>query len=239
MSGSITHFLAEFQKAGVSRASHFDVLIPGRLGGHQYVPDSFLTFRCEAAEIPGRQLNSSDIKIYGPVYKTPFQSIYQETNLTFVETANMDVRLFMEQWMDLIQDSETNKLSYPNTYMQNIEIRQYDVISSLPDAPGGISGLPTTEKDPETGKPKKVYQEQKLRLVMTARLYDAFPTNINQMTTAWSDDSFHRLQVTFFYRYYTLIQNAALPAPGVQSATPTPKQVSQQTSSFSGDDNIT
>jgi hypothetical protein len=236
MSGSITHFLAEFSKGGIAKASHFDVMIPGSIGGKQFVPDNFLTFRCEAAEIPGRQLNSADIKIYGPIYKTPFQSIYQETTLTFIETATMDIRLFMEQWMDLIQDSETNALSYPNTYCRDIEIRQYDMVSANPDAPGGIAGLPSIEKDEQTGKTKKVYQEQKLRRVLTAKLYDAFPTNINQMTTAWSDDSPHRLQVTFFYRYYSLVQNAALPNPPVASQTPTPTQVSQNT--FSGDDNV-
>jgi hypothetical protein len=32
----------------------------------------------------------------------------------------------------------------------------------------------------------------------------AYPVNINQMTTAWSDDSPHRVQVTFFYEWYSI-----------------------------------
>ncbi len=225
MSGSITQFLAEFEKRGASRASHFDVLIPilGEVG-RSNLPASYLMFRCEAAEFPGRQLNSSEQKIYGPIYKTPYQNLYQETTLTFLETADLDIRYFFEEWMNLIINTSTNEVSYPDTYMQNIEVRQYDVVADRPDAPGngGIAGGPFIEKD-ESGKIQRVFKENNLKKVMTCKLFDAFPTNINQMTTSWSDDSYQRVQVTFFYRYYQLIPNTIMPsdpASSIQSQTP-------------------
>ena len=35
-------------------------------------------------------------------------------------------------------------------------------------------------------------------------LHRAFPTAVNPMTTAWSDDAFHRVQVTLVYEWYDL-----------------------------------
>ncbi len=234
MSGSITQFLAEFSKTGVARTSHFDVLIPTKFKvDYVKLPSSLLTFRCEVSELPGRQLLSSDIKIYGPTYKTPYQNVYAETNLTFIETADMDVRVFFERWMDLIIDSTTNRIAYPDDYVQTIEVRQYDVVSESPDAPGngGIAGGPTIVKD-EEGKTTRNYKETRLRKVLTCTLIDAFPTNINQMTTQWNDDSIHRVQVTFFYRSYTLTQHALSPAPLVNVPQDAPIRVA----SFSGED---
>lgn len=225
MAGSISHFLSEFERRGASRASHFDVLIPiPQYMVRSKLPAQVLTFRCEAAEIPGRQLNSSDVKIYGPIYKTPFQSLYAETTLTFIETGDMDVRFFFEEWMNLIINSETNRITYPDEYISNMEVRQYDVVSDRPDpkGSGGIAGGPDIVKD-DAGRVSRVYREINLRKTLTTKFVSAFPTNINQMPTAWSDDSFHRLQVTFFYRYYTLVQHSLVKDdPIIKSSTPPP-----------------
>lgn len=226
MPGSITQFISEFDKWGASKVSHFDVFIPpmGDVIGGLAIPTELLTFRCESAELPGRQLVSNDIKIYGPIYKTPFQSLYSETTLTFIETANLDVRKFFEAWMNAIWDSNTNALQYPDTYMKDIEIRQYDVtaVNKDPGKPesltNGIAGGPqvTTDKNG-----RKVYKAStpNLKRVLTAKLYQSFPTNINQMTTAWGDDSLHRLQISFFYRYYDLFETEEVIAPAPVSTS--------------------
>lgn len=179
MSGSIADFLGNLMKGGVSKTSHFDVLIPAAN------PDlgRDMSFRCEAAEIPGRQIATTDNKIYGPVYKTPFQSVYAESSLRFVETANFDIRVFFETWMDTIWDSSTNQMSYPEKWMREIQIIQYDVTPS--EAQGS-----------------------NLKKVLTCKLRDAFPINVNQMPTDWTDDSFHRVMVTFAYRSYKLLHHS-------------------------------
>ena len=207
MPGTVIEFLAEFNKKGVAKSSHFDVLFPPLpfLLNRPSIPQSYLTFRCEAGELPGRQLATSDIKIYGPVYRIPYQSVYAEIVLTFIETGEMDLKFFFEEWMNAIWHQPTNRLAYPDTYLIDFDIRQYDMISSQPDQQGhgGIAGGPEIVVE-EDGSRSRVFHELHLRKTLTAHLYRAFPTNVNQMTTAWVDDSLHRLQVTFFYQSYSL-----------------------------------
>ena len=38
----------------------------------------YLALQCETAELPGKSLNTQDVKIYGPTFKIPFQTVYQE-----------------------------------------------------------------------------------------------------------------------------------------------------------------
>ena len=46
----------------------------------------YLALQCETAELPGKSLQTADVKIYGPTFKVPFQTQYNETTLTFVCT---------------------------------------------------------------------------------------------------------------------------------------------------------
>ena len=44
----------------------------------------YLALQCENAELPGRTLATADVKIYGPTFKVPYQSMYGDMNLTFL-----------------------------------------------------------------------------------------------------------------------------------------------------------
>jgi|GEM_PF-6091078 len=179
MPGNISEFLADIRERGIAKTSHFDVQLTPPVVVIE--PDStgiapLLTLRCESAELPGRQIGTTDNRIYGPIYKTPYDSIYAETTFTFVDTAEMDIRKFFERWMNQIFDSETNTIHYIDDIVTDIFVRQYDV-----------SG--TTES---------------LNTILQFQLFRAFPTNINQLTTSWGDDAPHKLNVTFFYEYYII-----------------------------------
>jgi hypothetical protein len=51
------------------------------------------------------------------------------------------------------------------------------------------------------------------KLSYSVNLYDAYPISINQMDLNWSDESVHKLVVTFAYTYW---QNNSLQAAGMQ-----------------------
>ena len=40
----------------------------------------YLALQCEAAELPGKSLLTSEAKIYGPVFKVPYQTQYTEAS---------------------------------------------------------------------------------------------------------------------------------------------------------------
>jgi len=201
MAGIFHEFLSHLKGTGLAKSSHFQVFIPlaPRDLDKTVLNGRTLSFRCESAELPGRQLVTQDSRIYGPVYKTPYQSVYQDITLTFLETGDFFVRRFFETWMNIIFNSVTNTMAYPNEYRSDILITQYDM--SLPSE--GADSLAT---------------------IATWQLVSAFPTAVNQMPVAWTEDGFHRVSVTLAYEFY-VITRPQKPAENINEKAPTsPKQ---------------
>lgn len=136
----------------------------------------YLALQCEAAELPGRTLETADVRIYGPSFKVPYRMQYSETTLTFICTNDFYERKLFERWMDAIIPSDTNNPRFPKSqasrYMTDIRIIQYDDI---------------------------------VRQIYAVDLIDAFPTGISPQALSWGDDGFHRLSVQFTYQKYRSI----------------------------------
>ena len=133
----------------------------------------YLALQCETAELPGKSLQTADVKIYGPTFKVPYQTMYTDTTLTFLCTNEFYERKLFDRWMEAIMPSDTNNLRYPkgqqSRYMTNIKIIQYDDF---------------------------------IKQIYAVELIDAFPVGIAPQTLSWSEDGFHRLSVSFAYQRY-------------------------------------
>jgi len=133
----------------------------------------YLALQCEAAELPGRTLQTADVKIYGPTFKVPYNSQYGDTTLTFLCTNDFSERKLFDRWIDAIHPSDTNNLRFPkgaqSRYMTNIKIIQYDDF---------------------------------IKQIFAVELIDAFPIGVAPQSLSWSEDSFHRLSVQFAYQRY-------------------------------------
>ena len=136
----------------------------------------YLALQCEAAEIPGRTLQTADVKIYGPTFKVPYQSMYSDTTLTFICTNEFYERKLFDRWIEAIHPSDTNNLRFPKDdktrYMTNIKIIQYDEF---------------------------------IKQIYAVELLDAYPIGVAPQALSWSEDGFHRLQVQFAYQKYRTI----------------------------------
>ena len=133
----------------------------------------YLALQCEAAELPGRTLQTADVKIYGPTFKVPYQTQYSDTTLTFICTNDFYERKLFDRWMEAIHPSDTNNLRFPkgqqSRYLTNIKIIQYDDF---------------------------------IKQIYAVELLDAFPIGVAPQSLSWSDDGFHRLSVQFAYQKY-------------------------------------
>lgn len=136
----------------------------------------YLAMQCDSAELPGRSLLTYDAKVYGPSYKIPYQTQYNDINLSFLCTNEFYERKLFERWIDSIMPSDTNNLRYPkgqnSRYMTNIKIIQYDEF---------------------------------IRQIYAVELIDAFPVGVAAQPLSWMDDNFHRLSVSFAYSKYRII----------------------------------
>jgi len=132
----------------------------------------YLALQCETAELPGRTLMTQEAKVYGPTYKVPYQSQYNEMTLTFLCTNEFWERKLFDRWIEAINPSDTNNLRYPKgpqTYMTPIKVIQYDDF---------------------------------IKQIYAVELVDAFPIGISAQQLSWSEDGFHRLSVQFAYQKY-------------------------------------
>ena len=128
--------------------------------------------QCEAAELPGRTLQTQEAKVYGPVFKIPYQTQYNEMTLTFLSTNDFWERKLFDRWIEAIHPSDTNNLRYskgPDTYMTQIKVIQYDDF---------------------------------IKQIYAVELIDAFPIGVASQQLNWSEDGFHRVSVQFAYQRY-------------------------------------
>ena len=132
----------------------------------------YLALQCESAELPGRTILTQDAKVYGPTYKVPYQSQYNEITLTFLCTNEFWERKLFDRWLEAIMPSDTNNLRFPKgsqTYMTPIKVIQYDDF---------------------------------IKQIYAVELIDAFPIGVSAQPLSWSEDGFHRLSVQFAYQRY-------------------------------------
>jgi hypothetical protein len=133
----------------------------------------YLALQCEAAELPGKTLQTADVKIYGPTFKVPYQTMYSDTTLTFICTNDFYERKLFDRWIEAIMPSDTNNLRFAkgaqSRYLTNIKVIQYDDF---------------------------------IKQIYAVELMDAFPIGVAPQTLSWSDDGFHRLSIQFAYQKY-------------------------------------
>ena len=132
----------------------------------------YLALQCETAELPGRTLMTQEAKVYGPSFKVPYQSQYNEITLTFLSTNEFWERKLFDRWIEALLPADTNTRRYakgPQTYMTPIKIIQYDDF---------------------------------IKQIYAVELIDAFPIGVSAQQLSWSEDSFHRVSVQFAYQRY-------------------------------------
>jgi hypothetical protein len=145
----------------------------------------YLAAQCELAELPGKTMKTTDVRIYGPTFKVPFQAQYNDINLTFLCTNTFAERKLFDRWMEAIIPSDTNNPRFPkgekSSYMTNITIVQYD---------------------------------EMVNRIYAVQLIDAFPIGIAPQALSWSDDNFHRLTVNFAYQRYKVVYDSQFGSAG-------------------------
>ena len=132
MAGTISQFKSSF-KTDLARPSRFDVLIPVPiiLFASPLVTSRSLLYRCETAQLPGRTLATADQRIYGPTEKYPYQTTYEDLELSFIVTSDMVEKYLFDSWIEKINPSSTNNFEYKYNYSTTITVNQYDSTDEL------------------------------------------------------------------------------------------------------------
>lgn len=141
----------------------------------------YLSLQCETAELPGKTLLSQDVKIYGPSFKVPYQTQFNDITLTFVCSNKFYERKLFDTWVEAIMPMDTNNLRYAKDeetrYMTNITILQYDDF---------------------------------IQEIYAVSCLDAYPIGIAAQPLSWSDENFHRISIQFAYQKYRQLYNGPM-----------------------------
>jgi len=132
MAGSISQFISSFN-TDVARSARFDVTINIPLVLLPYVSTSRkVNLRCESASLPGRTIATADRKIgAAPVQKIPYQTTYNDMEMTFIVSDDMSEKVLFEGWMEAINPTSNYNFNYKSNYVTDILVNQYDVTNKL------------------------------------------------------------------------------------------------------------
>ena len=131
MAGTINEFRSSFTK-DVSKSSRFDVNIPIPLTLIPYINSAKnLTYRCEAANLPGRTFATTEQKTYGPVEKFPYLTTFNDIDLSFIVSDDMNEKVFFDAWLNFINPMYNYNYRYKSDYSTAITINQYDQNNQL------------------------------------------------------------------------------------------------------------
>lgn len=127
MAGSISQFKSSFS-TDVARPNRFDVSVPVPIGLIPYLGTTRrLNLRCESAELPGRTIQTTEMKIYGIQEKFPYMTSYSDISLTFIVGDDMREKKFFDAWLNWINPSYSYDVKYKSDYAVIIRVNQYGV----------------------------------------------------------------------------------------------------------------
>ncbi len=132
-----------------------------------------LTYLCDSAELPGRAFDTFAYRYYGPTHHVPFQTVYEDIDLTFICRQNMRERAFFDDWMEIINPTNSYDFNYKDDYTCNIQIFQL--------GEGNIT------------QPDATYPEANYAYTVKK----AYPTTVNSAPMTWADQNILRVAVKF------------------------------------------
>ena len=190
---SLEEFVALVKKEGVAKPNRFKVTIAPPLSLAPYLDFATygrrLSFYCESANFPARNIGVRQQRITGPNYQRPFNVDYggEGMTMTFNLDRDMKVKAFFDAWMSKIIDPLQYFVYRQGEYISNrITIEQLD---------------------------------EKNNFTYGIFLEDAFPRSISLLDlNQSSQNQVHKLNVTFAYRRWIPIHDLTnrIPYPAVE-----------------------
>jgi hypothetical protein len=121
---SIAGFIARISDKGLARTNRFRVIFTTPLAGGESEDYRQISLNCESAEIPGRDLTTTESRIYGPTFKTPYMTSYNDISFTFLCDAALVEKRVFDEWMSMINPKDTFDFEYRDSYTTTVVIEQ-------------------------------------------------------------------------------------------------------------------
>jgi hypothetical protein len=173
MAFNIRELQSEINRGGIVKQSNFEMIVNSPTSNGSRA----LTARIDSAELPGRSIQTANLKYFGALRKVGYDVFYPEITASIILNSTMQERLLFTRWQDLIinnharnfTDNYQYELGYYDRYVGTITLNQY------------------------SNDGAKIY---------SVVLREAYPVLINALPVNWGSEDIHRLTVTFTYRHW-------------------------------------
>jgi hypothetical protein len=198
---SISNFNSNIARTGIASPSFFEARILAAPRSIVPMISEGMAFRIESVNFPGRTLTTLDQNYHGPVRKIPYRFTHQPVTFSVILSRDMREREAFMKWQDFFVGHHRTTLGalpshpfdthYYDDGIGEIEIVQYSYPISKEQnnitSDAAVAGQPDAE------------DQYVPSYVLTLR--EAYPSSINDIQMAWSDDGYAKMQVEIQYRY--------------------------------------
>ena len=143
----IDNFLAALGQKGYARANRFEVefTLPSGISGSGVFTNTKsesgsirgvqselnnsgqMNILCHTCTLPSRELQSAELKQYGPPHRMPLTSAYMPVSFSFYSPSDLSVRRYFETWQTAAVNISSNTMNFYNEYTADIRIKVLDI----------------------------------------------------------------------------------------------------------------
>lgn len=182
MSFNISEFQSKVSQLGLSRDNLFILRITPPSSMNTIVDSRDLIFFCKSVDLPGINLDLVDFQRagWGKTEKMPSGLPYDQLQAIFMIDSGFKVKAFFHRWMQSIVNYDSSNLNGAYQGMRPHQIAYKDKYV------GTIEVI--------------VYSYGSESVTYVYKFFNAFPTNMGNITTSWeNNDSIMTVPITFSY----------------------------------------
>jgi hypothetical protein len=115
---------------GIARANRFHVEIPQIPAGTQQSP-LIIAMLCDSVSIPGTNINTVEDSPLRNLVKVATGYIHDDVEFSFILDGTYAPKRFFEEWIKLVVNPETYRVSYLDSVKRDITVLQLDTLNNV------------------------------------------------------------------------------------------------------------
>lgn len=126
---SLNNFISEISKNnGLARNNRFSILLtkPDFITMDNSSLQTLNLF-CDTAQLPGININTNQVRVYGEIREVPYEISYEPVTLTFYVDNNLMVKKFFDEWLLGVNIGDSRNFRYYDEYAKSIQIDVEDL----------------------------------------------------------------------------------------------------------------
>lgn len=143
---SISRLVSQFGDAGIAKANRYRVefQLPSGIRQHAYFTNTkseageissmhttlngsgAVNIMCHSCTLPSRELQSFDIKQFGPPHRMPMTVNYSPISFGFYSDGNLSTRRYFDIWQTAAHNISSNTFNFYNEYVADIRVTVLD-----------------------------------------------------------------------------------------------------------------